>query len=188
MTDISPAAAGVINSHAAGQALHETRELRRKQDDELQRRRRIVAGTFALYVSTVAITISASPGVLKPLTAVSLLFGGAFILLLTALMVEITALNWTDGPTTSFLEDLPRSSASPHGADLLLTKQHNKDHRHNEKRLLWVTAATAFHVMAAVGLVAFTIAALLAAVRDSNDPAEPPIETEQQDTLPSGEG
>ena len=81
MTNTAHTANADLASHAAREALHEVRERRRRQDERLRSRLRIVAGTLVLYVPVVAIASSAS-GELEPMTAgLMLSFGLVFFLL-----------------------------------------------------------------------------------------------------------
>lgn len=170
----------IVSPHAARQVLHETRELCRKQDKELQRYRRVVAASFVIYFTVVSIAVSAS-GDLRPLAGASLLFGGGFVLVLTALLVEIAAYGWRPGPYSHELELIAESCDPPQRTDVLLARCHRAVHTDNQAQLLKVIGATAFHILVAVSLVSLMIKGLLGAVPDSIEPTDPPAIVEHQD-------
>ncbi|MYF45461.1 MAG: hypothetical protein F4223_03300 [Rhodobacteraceae bacterium] len=172
-----------VNPHALREVLYETRELRQQQDAKLQRWRRVVAGTFALFVAASSIAISAS-GQLKPLTAAGTLMGVAFFLLLTAIGFEAISSNWIDGPDEWFLKKVLENSSTSQDVDLALIKKHQEIYEDNERILRRVMWAALVHIITAVIIASVIIRGLLAAVPDAFEqddaPASEPIESVPQ--------
>ena len=183
MTYATFADSSSFNPHALKEVLYENRELRQKQDAKLQRWRRVVAGTFALFVAASSIAISAS-GQLKPLTAAGTLMGVAFFMLLTAIGFEAISSNWIDGPEEWFLRKILRDSSTAQDVDLALIEKHQQIYEDNERVLRQVMWATLAHIVIAVVIASFIIRGLLAAVPDAVDqndvPAGEPAESVPQ--------
>lgn len=186
MTYANVSASSNINPHALREVLYETRESRQKQDAKLQRWRRVVAGTFALFVAASSIAISAS-GQLKPLTAAGALTGVAFFMLLTAIGFEAVSSNWIDGPDEWSLKKILRDSSTSQDVDLALIEKHQEIHEDNERLLRRVMWAALVHIVFAVIIASFIIRGLLAAVPDAVDqddvPASEPVESVPQSGL-----
>lgn len=151
VTNTASTASADVASHAAREALHEVRERRRRQDERLRSRLRIVAGTLVLYIPVVAIASSAS-GELEPMTAgLMLSFGLVFFLL--ACIIDYSSFGcWRDGPSIRFLKQPSERYPSPQSVDLQLVRDHESDYWANERSLLWVTLGTAAYVLVAVSV------------------------------------
>lgn len=149
MTNMATAARDDVTSHAAREALHEVRERRRRQDERLRSRLRIVAGTLLLYVPVVAIASSAS-GELEPMTAgLMLSFGLGFFGL--ACIIDYSSFGcWKSGPDIGFLEEPGEEYSTPQSIDRQLVRDHESDYRANERSLSLVTLGTLAFVAAAV--------------------------------------
>ena len=114
--------------------LHELRELRNKQDRQLDGLRRL-AGTALIVVlttGTIAVAVNTS---LAAATAVIIL-AGALIIGVGLALIELLARNWSDGPKIDplirqFRDDQPTLL----DLQLVIIKGLRTDHTNNKKRL-----------------------------------------------------
>lgn len=159
MTTTTSTANGDLASHAAREALHEVRERRRRQDERLGSRLRIVAGTIVLYIPVVAIASSAS-GELEPMTAGLMLSFGLGFFGLACIIDYSSFACWRDGPDIGFLRKPGGEYPTRQSIDMQLVRDHESDYRSNERSLVWVTLGTLAFV-AVVVLVSTYIAVKL---------------------------
>ena len=165
MTDFEPPVDTSISAHAAAQALHEARELRRRQDDVLQARRRVVAGVFVLYLSSSAVAASALDELAPTTTGFLLLVGASMVVMVGPLIDYLGYVRWNHGPDPNvLLASLTRVGQAPKDVDLHLVECHERDYRENNLTLLWVTVTVYVVALVAFGTITFAIREHLASM------------------------
>lgn len=152
------------------------RERRRQQATRLQVPRRAVAATFALFLLAGTLAVAASDE-FGPITAVVVLVGGLF-LIISALMVDSIADSWSDGPKlTCILHEFPdrdmpdcpldhfsNSGCTAAEIELHVLKHHEEDYNRNNKILMRVRGAVAFHIFVALVGIAVVINGMFEAI------------------------
>ena len=173
-----------MTSHAASQALHEARELRRRQDDNLRSWRHFVGGTLVLYLSTSVIVVAAS-GEAEAAGAALMLTGGVILLVIAFLIEMLLTFRWIDGPDTGPLLHELRRQRTPSSVDLHLTGLHRADHASNGNTLLCVKWTAIIQAGVATFMIIQVIVALLGITADQIEDIEPSAAAEPQNLEPS---
>ena len=114
--------------------LHELRDMRRKQDGQLDGLRRLATG--ALIIELTAGTIAAAVNtVLAPHTAV-IVFGAAILLGANLVAIEIAASRWREGPNIDrLIRYFRQERPSLQRMQLALMKSTRSDYNRNERTL-----------------------------------------------------
>ena len=135
-----------IAPHTTVEALHETRESRRKQDAKLQTCLRVATTTLVLYIATMAVFTTAS-GKFASLTAI-LMFVGSLLLLLTLGYLGYLFFQWNDEPKIGYsrLSELSKHSTPQH-TDLYLIDLHLDAYKQNKTTLRNVILGVGFHIV-----------------------------------------
>ena len=135
--------------------MHELRDLRNKQDRQLEGLRRLGATALVVVLTTGTIAVAVDT-TLAAATAVIILVGSLFIGLGLG-AIELLASGWSAGPKIDALIRQFREEPTLLDLQLIIIKGLRTDHANNEKRLGWIKIVVFGQALAASGAITILV-------------------------------